>query len=186
MGRQYVEHEAFESMRALLEILESEDYAGKNTKTGEAFEKVNLELRVVDYEESDEDEGEWIGATFSDGAYYKEDRAGNFGVPPAGKLPNYIKSSKGEEYFDEIKKGLRQFEPEDLIKGRVRAQVDVNDNGYSTVVWNTIGPATKRKKGKASKQQNSSSSSRKRPLIRTSRSCRTRPRIWPPMKTTPC
>jgi hypothetical protein len=149
MGRAYIEPEVFESGRALLEVVSAEDFAGevkKGPETGKKFEKVNLELEVISYEEQDDDGGKWIGETFSDGAYYKANKAGQFGVPPTGKLPEYIKAIEGEEHFAAIKSGRVTFEPESLVGGRLRATVDKNDGGYSVVLWNTIYPATKKKK----------------------------------------
>lgn len=149
MGREYVEPVAFESMRALLEIVGAEDYTGVNSKTGDKFEKANFEYKIVSYEEQDEDDGEWIDEKFVDGCYYK-----NGGVPPRGKLPNTIIAVKGEKYFSDLKTGQITFDPEDLLDGRLRAQVEVNDAGYSVLVWNTIGPEKKpRASRKAKKAQ---------------------------------
>jgi len=147
MGREFVEPEAFESMRALLEATNGEDYAGVS-KVGEKFEKANFTWKVVEYEEQDDDDGEWVGETFTDGAYYK-----NGGVPPRGKLPNLITAAKGDDYFEKLKKGKVTFDPTDMVGSRVRAQVEVNDAGYSTIVWNTISSvAPKRRARKAQKK----------------------------------
>jgi hypothetical protein len=99
MGREYVEPETFESMRALLEVIDGEDYAG-TSKAGDSFEKANFTWKVIEYEEQSDDDGEWVGETFTDGAYYK-----NGGVPPRGKLPNLVEALKGEEYFEDLKRG---------------------------------------------------------------------------------
>ena len=148
MGREYVEPLAFESMRALLEIVGAEDYIG-TTQSGDKFEKANFDYKVVSYEEQDDDDGEWVDEQFSDGAYYK-----NGGVPPRGKLPNEIIAVKGEKYFSDLKAGRITFDPEDLIGSRLRAQVEVTEKGYSTLVWNTIGPEKKpRASRKAKKAQ---------------------------------
>jgi hypothetical protein len=145
-GREYVEPVAFESMRALVEIAAAEDYLG-TTQAGERFEKANFDYKVVSYEEQDEDDGEWIGEVFTDGAYYK-----NGGVPPRGKLPNTIIAAKGEKYFDDLKAGRITFEPEHLVGCRLRAQVEISEKGYSTLVWNTIGPEKKPRASRKAKK----------------------------------
>ena len=66
MGRGVVDPEAFESGRALLEVVSAEDYTGVSN-AGVAFEKVNIGYKVVSYEEQDDDDGEWVGDTFTDG-----------------------------------------------------------------------------------------------------------------------
>lgn len=146
-GRQVIENEAFESGSALLEVIKAEDYAGES-RDGTHFEKLNYDVRVISYVEQDEDDGEWIGAEFGDGAYYKENRAGVFGIPVRGKLPELLVAIKDEDYFTGIKSGRIEFDPEDLVGGRFRAAVQMSDRGYSNVVWNTIAPA-KKKKAKA-------------------------------------
>jgi hypothetical protein len=142
MGRGVIEPEAFESGRALLEVVSAEDYVGVS-KAGVPFEKLNIEYKVVSYEEQEEDDGEWIGETFTDGGYYKQGKDGTFGIPLRGKLPNTIESLKGEEYFTAIKSGKKTFEPEHLLGDRLRAQVEISEKGYSSIVWNTISPAKK-------------------------------------------
>jgi|SRR5215207_3136142 len=153
MGRGVIDPEAFESGRALLEVVSAEDYTGVSN-AGVAFEKVNIEYKVVSYEEQDDDDGEWVGDTFTDGGYYKQGKDGSFGVPLRGKLPNIIEAVMGEGYFAAIKSGKKTFEPEDLVGSRMRAQVEVSEKGYSSVVWNTISPAKKsRASRKSAKEQ---------------------------------
>ena len=65
VGRGFVEHEPFTSIRALLEITAAEDDFGEYK--GERQEKVQAELKVIEYEESDEREGD----TFRDWFPYK-------------------------------------------------------------------------------------------------------------------
>jgi hypothetical protein len=141
MAREYVAPEGFESMRAVLEITGAEEYIG-TSKDGARFEKVNFEYKVIDYEEAEDDEGAWIGEAFTDGAYYK-----NGGVPPTGKLPNIIVACKGDGYFADLKLGRIRFEHADFIGDRLRAQVELNDAGYSTLFWKSIGPVSKRRRG---------------------------------------
>lgn len=151
-GRPVIELEAFESGSALVEVIKAEDYVGES-RDGTHFEKLNYDVRVISYVEQEDDDGEWIGAEFSDGAYYKENRAGEFGIPVRGKLPELIVAIKDEDYFAGIKSGRIEFDPQDLVRGRFRAAVQMSDRGYSNVVWNTIAPAKKKGASKKAKQE---------------------------------
>jgi hypothetical protein len=144
MSREVIEPEAFESGSALLEVLKAEDYEGE-TSSGDAFEKLNLDLRVISYVEQEDDDAEFIGTEFTDGAYYKEAKSGAFGIPVRGKLPELLKAMRGEDYFQGIRSGRIKFDPEDLVGERFRATIEMNDHGYSKILWNTIKPAKKRK-----------------------------------------
>jgi hypothetical protein len=151
MAREVIEPESFESGSALLEVLGAEDYEGES-HAGAAFEKLNLDLRVVSYVEQEDDDGEFIGTEFTDGAYYKEGKNGAFGIPLRGKLPELLKAMKDEDYFAGIRSGRITFDPDELIGCRFRASVEMNDDGYSKILWNTIKPARKRTSQKAAEK----------------------------------
>jgi len=152
MSREVIEPEAFESGSALLEVLKAEDYEGE-TSSGDAFEKLNLDLRVISYVEQEDDDAEFIGTEFTDGAYYKEAKSGAFGIPVRGKLPELLKAMRGEDYFQGIRSGRIKFDPEDLVGERFRATIEMNDNGYSKILWNTIKPAKKKKAAQKAQEE---------------------------------
>jgi len=144
VGRGFVEHEPFTSIRALLEITAAEDDFGEYK--GERQEKVQAELKVIEYEESDEREGD----TFRDWFPYKagKNAAGEavFGIKENSKLGNLVRSCKNESYLQSIRTGKSDFDPADLIGRRFYAQVEESQNGkYSRIAWKTIAPVVKKK-----------------------------------------
>ena len=133
----------------MLEIIDAEDTEGEYR--GEHQEKVQIEHQVVEYEESDEREGD----EFRDWYPYKQGRASNgevvFGVQDGTKLANLIKATKGDKYLEAVLSGKKEFDPSDLVGTRFYAMVEESENGkYSRVAWKTIGAVVKKKTTKKS------------------------------------
>jgi hypothetical protein len=140
MGYGAIEHEPFVSLQALLKVVGSEERDSKFEDTGK---EVELELKVLNYEESDDDEGAYIGHQFRDWFGFKKDeRSGRIGVAKSSKLGNLVKATLGEEVIDN-----GTFEPKDLEGVRIRAQVvrsgKNEDGNYSRIKWNSIMPPRK-------------------------------------------
>jgi hypothetical protein len=146
MGYGAIEHEPFVSMQALLKIVGSEERDSKFEDTGK---EVEAELKVLTYEEQDDDDGAYIGHQFRDWFGFKKDeRSGRIGVAKNSKLGNLIKATLGEEVID---RGT--FEVEDLEGVRIRARVvrsgKNEDGNYSRIKWDSIMPPPKSKQSNA-------------------------------------
>jgi hypothetical protein len=146
MGYGAIEHEPFVSMQALLKIVGSEERDSKFEDTGK---EVEAELKVLTYEEQDDDDGAYIGHQFRDWFGFKKDeRSGRIGIAKNSKLGNLIKATLGEEVID---RGT--FEVEDLEGVRIRARVvrsgKNEDGNYSRIKWDSIMPPPKSKQSNA-------------------------------------
>lgn len=142
MGYGAIEHEPFVSMQALLKIVGSEERVSKFEDTGK---EVEAEIKVLTYEEQDDDDGAYIGHQFRDWFGFKKDeKSGRIGIAKSSKLGNLIKATLGEEVID---RGT--FEPKDLEGVRIRAQVvrsgKNEDGNYSRIKWNSIMPPPRSK-----------------------------------------
>jgi hypothetical protein len=143
MGYGAIEHEPFVSMQALLKIVGSEERDSKFEDTGK---EVEAELKVLTYEEQDDDDGAYIGHQFRDWFGFKKDeKSGRIGVAKNSKLGNLIKATLGEGVIDG-----GTFEPKDLEGVRIRARVvrsgKNEDGNYSRIKWDSIMPPPKSKK----------------------------------------
>ena len=143
MGYGAIEHEPFVSMQALLKIVGSEERVSKFEDSGK---EVEAEIKVLTYEEQDDDDGAYIGHQFRDWFGFKKDeKSGRIGIARSSKLGNLIKATLGEGAID---RGT--FEPKDLEGVRIRAQVvrsgKNEDGNYSRIKWNSIMPPPKSKK----------------------------------------
>jgi hypothetical protein len=151
MGYGAIEHEPFVSMQALLKIVGSEERDSKFEDTGK---EVEAELKVLTYEEQDDDDGAYIGHQFRDWFGFKKDeKSGRIGVAKSSKLGNLIKATLGEEVID---RGT--FEPKDLEGVRIRARVvrsgKNEDGNYSRIKWDSIMPPPKSKKSSEAEDLN--------------------------------
>jgi len=147
MGYGSVSNEPFTSLQAHLRISEVEEVDGRFEDTPK---QVQCEFTVLDYEESDNDNGAWIGWTFRDWFGFSVDKkTGAVGISRStkAKLPNLIKSAlpNGEQL---IKRG--EFEPSMLMDGEIRSKVvrsGKNEDGdHSRLKAETIMGKPKRPK----------------------------------------
>jgi len=145
MGYGEVEYTPFTSMLATLEIIDAEEVDGKFEDTPK---QVQVEIRVVDYEESEEDGGAWIEHTFRDWLAFSVDKTtGRIGISksPKAKLRAVIRNTLGEGV---ITRG--EFEPEKLIGQLFRSRVvrsgKHEDGSNSRIKAETVGPPSKRPK----------------------------------------
>ena len=107
MGYGVIEHEAFVSMRALLKIVRAEEVEGQYE---EKPVQAEVEFKVLNYEESDEDDGAYIGHQFRDWfAFKKDERTGQIGIGSGTKLHNLIDAALGADAF------RTEFDVEDLV-----------------------------------------------------------------------
>jgi hypothetical protein len=141
MGYGAIEHDPFVSLQALIKIVDAEEQDGKFEETPL---ELKTELRVLTYEEQDEDDEAYIGHDFVYRfGFKKEQKSGRIGIVKSSKLGNLIKATVGEEVID---RGT--FEAADLIGQKFRAQIvrsGKNEDGpHSRVKWNTMMPAPKR------------------------------------------
>ena len=147
MGYGNVSYEPFTSLQAHLKISEVEEVEGKFEDTPK---QVQCEFTVLDYEESEEDNGEWIGWTFRDWFGFAVDKkSGDVGISKSkkAKLPALIKAAlpNGEQL---IEKG--EFEPSMLMDAEIRSRVarsGKNEDGdHSRLKAETIMRKPKRPK----------------------------------------
>jgi hypothetical protein len=147
MGYGNVSYEPFTSLQAHLKISEVEEVDGKFEDTPR---QVQCEFTVLDYEESDDDNGAWIGWTFRDWfAFSVDKKTGDIGISksPKAKLPNLIKSAlpNGKQL---IEKG--EFETSMLAEAEIRSKVvrsGKNEDGdHSRLKAETIMGKPKRPK----------------------------------------
>jgi hypothetical protein len=120
MGYGTVDFEPFTSQQAHLKIFEVEEVDGKFEDTPR---QVRVEFEVLDYEESDDDDREWVGWKFTDWfGFSANKKTGDVGISksPKAKLPNLIKAAlpNGKQL---IERG--EFEPNMLLNAEVRARV---------------------------------------------------------------
>jgi hypothetical protein len=118
MGYGAVTYEPFTSQQAHLKIIDVDETDGKFE---DAPKQVQVAFEVLEYEESEDDNGEWIGWTFRDWfGLSVEKKTGNIGISqsPKAKLPNLIKATLGKEFTSNGK-----FEPSMLMDHEIRARV---------------------------------------------------------------
>ena len=137
MGYGAISYEPFTRQQAHLKIIDVEEVEGKFEDTPK---QVQVEFEVLGYEESDDDDGEWISHTFREWfGFSVEKKTGNIGISqsPKAKLPNLIKVTLGKEYTSNGK-----FEPSMLMDHEIRARVarsGKNEDGdHSRVKAETI------------------------------------------------
>jgi hypothetical protein len=147
MGYGSVSYDPFTSQQAHLKIIGVDEIDGKFEDTPL---QAQVEFKVLDYEESDDDNGEWIGWTFRDWfGFTVEKKTGNVGISksPKAKRPNLIKGAlpNGEQV---IKRG--EFESSMLMDREVRSKVvrsGKNEDGdHSRLKAETIMGKPKRPK----------------------------------------
>jgi hypothetical protein len=145
-----VSYEPFTSMQAHLRIIGVEEVDGKFEETPK---QAKVEFEVLDYEESDDNDGDDIGWSFTDWFGFSRDKkTGVIGISKSAKakLPNLIKAAlypDGQKVIDND-----AFEVE-MLKGKeVRARVvrsGKNEDGdHSRIKAESIMPkprATQRK-----------------------------------------
>lgn len=138
-----VSYEPFTSLQAHLKIVDVEETDGKFEDTPK---QVQLEFEVLDYEESADDDGAWIGWTFRDWFGFSLDKkTGAIGISksPKAKLPNLIKATVGEKVIDR-----GEFDPPMLKDHEIRARVvrsGKNEDGdHSRIKGDSIMPKPKR------------------------------------------
>src|SRR5215217_1054066 len=120
MGYGAVSYEPFTSQQGHLRIVNVEEVDGAFEDTPK---QLQVEFEVLDYEERDDDDGEWIGWTFRDWFGFSVDKkTGSIGISksPKAKLPNLIKGAlpNGKQL---IERG--EFEPSMLMDTEIRARV---------------------------------------------------------------
>ena len=142
-----VSYEPFTSLQAHLKISEVEEVDGKFEDTPK---QVQCEFTVLDYEESEEDNGAWIGWKFRDWFGFAVDKktdAVGISKSKKAKLPALIKAAlpNGEQL---IARG--EFEPSMLMDAEIRSRVarsGKNEDGdHSRLKAETIMPKPKRPK----------------------------------------
>jgi hypothetical protein len=146
----YVENELFLSQRAMLELESVSIERGEDKRTGDPYAALEVEHRVLEYEESDEMEGE----TFSDRYYFKKGknpRTGKtvFGFKDNSKIGKLLPAALGEQTWEALKSGKQKLNPDDLVGKRIWARVTRSgleeDGDYSAVDWKSIGPVVAKK-----------------------------------------
>ena len=148
MGYGAIEYEPFTSIQAHLKIHEVEEVDGKFEDTPK---QVKCEFEVLGYEESDDDDGAWIGHKFSDWFGFSVDKHGNIGISksPKAKLRNLINGTLGLQVIDNA-----TFEPNKLLNQEIRSQVvrsgKNQDGTHSRIKGETIMPKPKKKRGDSS------------------------------------
>jgi hypothetical protein len=142
MGYGMIEHDAFESMMAVLEIVDAADVEGKFDDTPR---QVEAEHEVVSYIEDDEGD-DFIGHQFRDWyAFKRNKKTGKVGIGPNTKLHNLIRATLPEGYLEK-----KEFDPADLVGKRFRAQVYVPEGSkYSRIKWDNIGALPPKRRPKA-------------------------------------
>jgi len=148
MGYGVIEHEAFVSMRALLKIVRAEEVEGHYE---EKPVQAEVEFKVLNYEESDEDDGAYIDHQFRDWfAFKKDEKTGQIGIGSGTKLHNLIDAALGADAF------RTEFDVEDLVGKQIRAQVirsgKNQDGKYSRVKWDNISPPPRKRESKAARE----------------------------------
>jgi len=145
MGYGAITYEPFTSMQAHLKILTSEEVDGKFEDTPK---QVMCEFEVLDYEESDEDDGKWIGHKFRDWLAFAVDKnTGKIGISKStkAKLNRVITATLGKEYTHN-----GDFEPNMLegheIRSRVARSGKDEDGNHSRIKAETVMPKPKRPK----------------------------------------
>jgi hypothetical protein len=147
MGYGAVSYEPFTSMQAHLRITDVEEVEGKFE---EAPLQVQCEFKVLDYEESEDDDGAWLDWTFRDWfAFSVDKKTGGIGISksPKAKLPNLIKAvlPDGQQVIDR-----GEFESSMLMNGECRARVvrsGKNEDGdHSRIKADSLMPRPKRSK----------------------------------------
>jgi hypothetical protein len=141
MGYGVIEHEAFVSMRALLKVVRADEVEGQYE---EKPVQAEVEFKVLNYEESDEDDGAYIGHQFRDWFPFKKDeKSGQVGIGSGSKLHNLIDAALGADAF------RTEFDVDDLLGKQIRAQVirsgKNQDGKYSRVKWDNISPPPRKK-----------------------------------------
>jgi hypothetical protein len=147
MGYGNVSYEPFTSLQAHLKISDVEEVDGKFEDTPK---QVMCEFTVLGYEESEEDDGAWLGWKFRDWFGFSVDKkTGAIGISKSAKakLPALIKGAlpDGEQI---IARG--EFEPSMLMNSEIRSRVarsGKNEDGdHSRLKAETIMPKPKRPK----------------------------------------
>jgi hypothetical protein len=145
MGYGAVEFTPFTSQQAHLKIIEVEETDGKFEDTPR---QVQVDFKVLDYEESDDDNGEWINWEFREWFGFAVDKkTGKIGISqsPKAKLPNLIKATLGKEFTSN-----GRFEPSMLMDQEIRSRVarsGKNEDGdHSRIKAETIMGKPKRPK----------------------------------------
>jgi hypothetical protein len=145
MGYGAIEYEPFVSMQAHLKITASEEVPGR---FDDAPVQVQVDLEVLDYEESEDDGGKWIGHTFRDWLSFAVDKnTGKIGISKSkkAKLTRVIIATIGEEYTHNGK-----FEPPMLsgheLRSRVARSGKDEDGNHSRLKAETVMPKPKRPK----------------------------------------
>src|SRR5215216_4319962 len=118
MGYGAVTFEPFTSQQAHLKIIDVEETDGKFEDTPK---QVQVEFKVLDYEESEDDGREWVDWTFKDWFGFAVDKkTGTIGISqsPKAKLPNLIRATLGKEFTSN-----GRFEPSMLMDHEIRSRV---------------------------------------------------------------
>jgi hypothetical protein len=145
MGYGNVSYEPFTSQQAHLRIIDVDETDGKFEETPK---EVMCEFKVLNYEESEDDNGAWIGWTFRDWfGFVRDKKTGEIGISksPKAKLPNVIKATVGQEVIDR-----GEFESPMLMDHEIRAKVvrsGKNEDGdHSRIKAESIMPKPRRPK----------------------------------------
>jgi len=146
----YVENELFLSQRAMLLLESVSTERGVDKRTGDEWAALEIDHKVLQYEESDEMEGE----TFSDRYYFKKGRnprtgKTTFGFKDNSKIGKLLPAALGEKTWEDLKSGKQKLNPDDLEGKKIWARITRSgieeDGDYSAVDWKSIGPVVAKK-----------------------------------------